>query len=211
MAKATQPPTEVLPVAKAGDDDDDDHRGIPRDANGDPIFLILPPEMRASYDRDMANCEAHWLATHDLGWIREAECHTSIYRQPPPLWLSEAIIELTTEHRAKVHAERVQDSAVRMARYYAVREEIAKGVPWTDDQVIEHACKRLEGTQAAGGVSAVKKAYISVLKDLRAGRIDQYNNEPKTPQVTLTDALEQMILEREQEALKRKPLGDVPR
>jgi hypothetical protein len=188
MAKATQPPTEVLPVAKAGDDDDD-HRGIPRDAEGIPTYLILPPEMRASYDRDMANCEARWLATRDLGWVREAVCHVHLHRQPPPLWLSEAVVELTTEYRAKAHVERIQDSAVRMARYYAVREGIAKEVPWTDDKVFEYASERLKGTQAAGGISAVKKAYRSVRDDLKAGRIDRYNDEPKTPQMKLGDAL----------------------
>ena len=41
-------------------DEIDDRLGIPRDSNGDPIFLVLPPAIQARYDRRMKRCERAW-------------------------------------------------------------------------------------------------------------------------------------------------------
>src|SRR6516225_3239124 len=91
--------TEAAAMAR----DDDDHRGIPRDTNGDPIFLILPPGVKASYDELMAGCEAGWRATGNPAFIKEAMILVHLHRQPPPLWLSEAVCTLADNRRAKGH------------------------------------------------------------------------------------------------------------
>ena len=75
---------------------DDAHRGIPRDAKGDPIFLILPPVMRARYDKQMAQCESAWRKGELLA-VAEAAVRSQLYRQPIPAWLADAIVELAVK------------------------------------------------------------------------------------------------------------------
>jgi hypothetical protein len=58
-------------------DDVGDHPGIPRDADGVPIFLVLPPELRASYDKKMRRCERGWQTTRDPAFVGEAQILTT--------------------------------------------------------------------------------------------------------------------------------------
>ena len=66
---------------KTGPDDDEAHRGIPRDTNGDPIFLILPEGVRMKYQAGMTACEMAWREGESLA-IAEAATLTHLYRQP---------------------------------------------------------------------------------------------------------------------------------
>jgi len=73
-----QPDETNAPVAAAeADRPGDDHPGIPRDANGIPIWLRLPADMRAKYDRKLERCRARWRATRDPAFIIEALILTS--------------------------------------------------------------------------------------------------------------------------------------
>jgi hypothetical protein len=169
------------------DDNDDGHRGIPRDAEGNPIFLILPPGMQAQYDRRMEKCEKGWLATHHPGFISEAEAWRFLHRQPGTLWLSEAIMGLTVKRLTKTYVTRAYNDAVRLMRCEAVqtakREE---GLSW--GQAYKRAAELLKGTHAAGKPSTMKKAYVDVMADLKAGRGSIYLT-PLKPRRTLSDAL----------------------
>jgi hypothetical protein len=122
----------------------DDHRGIPRDADGNPVFLILPPGMRASYERKMAKCEAGWRATGDPAFLTEAEILTYLHRQVSPLWLTETNIALNAKRRTKGYAKRAIEAHIRWMRYDAVRTAKEDGLRWLLDRAkaaTEHAAK----------------------------------------------------------------------
>ena len=160
--------------------DDDDHRGIPRDANGDPIFLILPPGVQASYDRRLAKCEAGWRATGDPAFVKEAMIWVHLHRQPPPLWLSEAICALADNQRAarKSYITRLRSTAIKWMRFEAVRDAaVRRDVAWDgkDESAYEDAAQRLAGIPgAAARASTMKADYIEVKADLDAGRGGRY-------------------------------------
>ena len=83
------------------DDFDEVHRHIPRDADGSPVFLILPTELQAEHDEHMAQCEAGWRETGDPAFVGEAVSFTNALRQPVPRWLSDAVLALTIECRSR--------------------------------------------------------------------------------------------------------------
>jgi hypothetical protein len=56
--------------------------GIPHDADGVPIFFVLPSDLRARYDRKLARCERGWLATEDPNFAIEAFILTHLHRHP---------------------------------------------------------------------------------------------------------------------------------
>jgi hypothetical protein len=155
------------------DDGNDDHPGIPRDAEGVPIFLILPPGLLASYDRNMAYCEDGWRATQDPAFVSAAQRWTSIYRQPPAAWLTDAVVSLLAGLRTKGHAARAHSRDVQLTRWDMVqRAHREEGLSW--DAAYIHAAKMLTGTAAAGTPGTMKDAYVKVGRTLKAGRNDEY-------------------------------------
>ena len=163
---------------------------IPRDAAGDPVFLILPDRIRASYDRKLAACEAGWRETADPLAVSEAQVLVHLHRQPLPRWLTEAVMMLATDRRGKAHAKRALDAAVDTLRYQTVRDAKAerragnlqgRKVSW--EQAYGRAADVLAGTYAAGSATAMKRSYQKVVRDLRAGRGGRYFT-PKRPNTT---------------------------
>ena len=146
---------------------------IPRDAAGDPVFLILPEGVRDTYDRWMASCKAGWLETGDPWAISTAHTMTMLHRQVSPLWLDEAILSLADNHRTKVHAKRAREAAVRLMRYMAGRDARASGQTW---EAAYAKAERVLATNpaAAAEPDTMRKAYQEVKRDLRAGRGGRY-------------------------------------
>ena len=150
------------------------------------------------YERHLARCEDGWRATGDPGFIREAQIWTHLYRQPPLLWLSEAVIELATKRRTKGYATRVFRNAVKQMRFEAVRAAVQKVMPRatqkakpkapTWDEAYEIAAAQLAGTRAAGKAGTMKAAYVEVNRDRKTGRGGLYL-EPLEPRKKLGEAL----------------------
>jgi hypothetical protein len=162
-------------------DDDDDHAGIPRDANGDPIFLILPPAMQAEYDRKLAACWAGWEATKDPAAPLEALILAHCYRQTTTnhFWLVEAACTLMLKRRTKGYITRHYNATIRWMRYAAVRDAERTGLSW--DDAYEDAAQKLANTNARGEARTMRGAYDEVIGDLRAGRGALYFFTPKIP------------------------------
>jgi hypothetical protein len=124
-----------------------DHQGIPRDANDDPIFLILPPGVQESYDRKLSRCRAGWQATGDPAFVIEAQIQTHLHRQPPLLWLTEAVVALATKRRTKGYAKRAFEAHIRWMRFDTLRTAKKHGLRWLQDQ-IKSATEVAAGTNA---------------------------------------------------------------
>jgi hypothetical protein len=161
-------------------DEDDAHKGIPRDAEGVPIFLILPPAVRESYERQLAACELGWRSGETLA-VAAAHTWACIYRQPSPKWLEQAIVDLAMKRRPKAQAKHHLEAMKRLARYITVRD-LKVGIPTiyepTGDQTWGEtyalASARLKGTHAEGTPATIKKDYARVSLDLKAGRRGAY-------------------------------------
>jgi hypothetical protein len=165
---------------------------IPRDAAGDPVFLILPDDrVRASYDRKLAACEAGWRETGDPAAVGEAAILVHSHRQPLPRWLTEAVVMLATNSRGKDPAKRALEAAADSLRYQAVRDAKAgrragdlKGrekVSW--EAAYGRAAEVLAPTFARGSADTMKRSYQKVKRDLREGRGARYFT-PKIPNTT---------------------------
>lgn len=55
--------------------------GIPRDAKGNPVFLVLPPGVEAGSQRYLASCERHWQETGDPAALGTALTHVHLLRR----------------------------------------------------------------------------------------------------------------------------------
>ena len=167
---------------------DDDHANIPRDAEGNPVFLILPEGVRASYQRRMGACEEAWKNTGDPAAIGEAEAWSFSHRQPHPRWLCDAIMELTVARRAKSQVKRARDNQIHFQRYELVRDakyimEKASDGQWrrrdrpgmTWDRAYEIAAKALAGSPAAGDEDTMRGSYKRVCADLKRGHHGLYH------------------------------------
>jgi hypothetical protein len=152
-------------VAKA-----DKSRRIPSDAAGIPVFLTLPANVQASYDRKMKSCEAGWRASGDPWAVAEAHTLTLLHRQVPPAWLDDAVWALAVKGRTKAHAKRAQEATIRFMRYEAVRDaHRLDGLSW--DRAKARAAEVLAETPAAAEAETIWKAYKRVKKkDLEKGR-----------------------------------------
>ena len=53
-------------------------QGIPRDAKGNPVFLVLPPGVEAG---SQASCERHWQETGDPAALGTALTHVRLLRR----------------------------------------------------------------------------------------------------------------------------------
>ena len=172
-------------------DEIDDHPGIPRDADGVPIFFILPPAKRASYDKKLARCEVRWRATGDPAFAIEAYVLTYLHRQPPALWVTEAVCNLGTKSRTKGYVTRAFNAGIRRMRYEAVRDAHGGGpkrggLTWT--AAYDRAAENLAQTPAAAGRDSMEADYKKVKRDLKQGRFDRFG-VPKMPRKKLGDVL----------------------
>ena len=159
---------------------DDDHPGIPHDADGNPIFLILPPDMQAEYDRKLEMCRAGWQATDDPAAPMEALVLAYCYRQPPQFWFVEAACMVMSKRRTKRYMTRRYNATIKWMRYeqvrHAVREE---GLHWP--QAYRRAAERLAKTTAKAEWPSMKADYDEVARDIKQGRGALYVFMPKTP------------------------------
>jgi hypothetical protein len=146
----------------------DPHRNIPKDADGVPVFFLLPAGMRASYERKLTACEAAWRETKDPFAFAEALSLAFFHRQPVPPWLHEAAWAVAAGRRGKAHVRRAREAATHLMRYMIVRDARAAGMSW--DKAYERA---VVGT--AVEPEAAKKSYAQVKNDLRAKRAGLYH------------------------------------
>ena len=172
-------------------DEAGDHPDIPRDADGVPIFFILPPALRERYVKKLARCEAGWRTTGDPAFAIEAYVLTYLHRQPPALWVTEAACSLATKHRTKGHVTRALNATIRRMRYEAVRDAHGGGpkrggLKWT--AAYRRAAETLEQTRARGKPPTMEAAYKKVKRELRQGRFGRYA-VPKMPRGKLGDVL----------------------
>jgi hypothetical protein len=144
------------------------HRGIPRDADGNPVYLILPPKGRVQYERDMELCRAGWEATRDPYIAAEALSWAHLHRQPIPAWLHEAMWVVAAGRRGKAHAQRAMVAFKHLQRYMAVRDFKADGLTW------EAAWARA-ADRCGCEVEAAKQSYCRVKADLTRGRHGLYH------------------------------------
>ena len=121
---------------------DDPHYNIPRDANGDPIFFILEPDIRRSYEHRHLACERGWSVTDDPAFIAEALIWSHLHRQPNPLWLTEAAVTVVLDRRTKTQANRVRERRVQWVRFTTVRDAKEQGLRWLQTR-IEVAAKSI--------------------------------------------------------------------
>jgi hypothetical protein len=173
-------------------DELDLYRRIARDADGNPIFFVLPPAMEASYGRKLRRCEAGWRATGDPAFVIEAVILSYLHRQPLRLWQTEAMVTLATKRRTKGYATSALKAAIRLLRYQAVlkakRRRARSGRPTPWDDAYEQAAEVLAGTGAAAKAATMKKAYCDVVDHIKTGRGGLYAN-PIMPRRKLGDAL----------------------
>jgi hypothetical protein len=206
MASEMKPPMSVSTVpiesergaAETFDPTDttDPHYGIPLAADGYPIFLILPPDVQVSYDRRMLRCKQGWQATGDPAFVIEASIHTYHFRQPPPLWLIEAVCSLGVKRRTKAYITRAFRAAIRRMRYEAVRDakrtravrDAKRTRTW--DEAYEHAAVVLAGTAGSGEAATMAADYKQVVADCKAGRGGLYIS-PDMPRRAVGDRLKQ--------------------
>jgi hypothetical protein len=144
------------------------HQWIPRDANGDPIFFVLPPKLQEQFDERLALCEAAWREGEPLA-IAEAQTWTFIYRQPVKAWLEQAVVELAMSRRTKTQAARIKAAGKRLIRYQRVRDLHEAGMTW--DAAHARAGELLKCSDATA-----KADYAAVKRDLKAGRYGKYFN-----------------------------------
>ena len=165
--------------------DPTDTTKIPLAADGNPIFFILPPGVQASYDQRMLTCRQGWETTSDPAFAIEAYIYTHLFRQPPPLWVTEAVCSLAVRRRTKAYITRAFNAAIRWMRFEAVRDA-KRTRTWED--AYEHAAESLAGTAARGKGTTMKTDYNRVMADLKAGRSGLYIR-PKMPRGALGDRL----------------------
>jgi hypothetical protein len=166
IGKSSTPPS---PPASANDGIWANHDNIPKDANGDPIFLILPDGVRASYERKLKSAKDAWLATGDLGAIRQAAVYIKSYRQPQPDWYFDAIMTLTTNLRSDKDVQRAENNAVHSQRYQIVRD-IMKDAAAGTELSVEDACERAANRfKALGSWLDFKRSYYKVRGALKQG------------------------------------------
>ena len=146
------------------------HEFIPKDANGDPVFFILPPEIRADYDRKMSTCETGWRETGDPLFAAEAITWVTSFRQVPPPWLDDAVYAVAIKRRTPSQAKAARERAAHVMRYMAVhfaktRDKKLDGLPISWEAAYAHAEK-----VTATSWETCRQSYMSVKRDLEAGR-----------------------------------------
>lgn len=183
------------------------HQHIPQDAKGDPVYLILPQGLRRTYDSWMANLEAFWLATEDPSAVGEAHTLTLLYRQVSPPWLDVAVHSLAEKRRTKKHAKAVRERFIRSARYMAVRDAKACGLTWDEAYAAaERECA--SNPVLAGSADTMRRAYLAVTADRKAGRLGLYFL-PHKQNAIAREALKagRLVLTRAEREVSARPKG----
>jgi hypothetical protein len=103
-------------------DDEEFYNRVPKDAKGDPIFLLLPEWDRKRFEERMSNCEIGWQATRDPRFVAEAITWVTNYRQPVPPWLDVATYAVATGQLTDQHVQRASQRAAHLDRYMVVRD-----------------------------------------------------------------------------------------
>jgi hypothetical protein len=197
MGVPTVPTKSERGAAEAFDPTDptDPHHGIPLAGDGNPIFFILPPGVQASYDRRMLRCKRGWKATGDPAFVIEALIHTYHFRQPPPLWVTEAACSLGVKRRTKTYITRAFNAAIRWMRYEVVRNakrEVVRNAKRTRtwEEAYARAAASLADTAAKGKAATMEADYKQVVADFKAGRSGLYI-PPRMPRRAVGDGLKQ--------------------
>jgi hypothetical protein len=130
-------------------------------------------------------CEAAWREGEPLA-VAEAATLSRLYRQPIPVWLDQAIVDLAMVRRSKHQAKRYLESRIHLARYEAVRDFKAGALvqetdkttrrlpPMSWDESYDRAAEILAGTQMAGDSRTMRESYCLVRRDLKAKRYGKY-------------------------------------
>jgi hypothetical protein len=171
-AKKDRDPHRGVPKDASGDDSWANHDNIPTDAEGVPIFFILPPSVKARYERDVdKGSKRTWLATGDPGALRKAAYDIKHHRQPMPDWFFDAIVTILTNMRSSDDVKRAHFAFLHSRRYQVVRDRVAKaadaGVKLSVDEASERASNALKGK--LGSTEDVKRSYYKVKKALNQG------------------------------------------
>jgi hypothetical protein len=166
----------------------DDHRGIPRDAEGNPIYLILPNVIRIKYERLITACERAWIQTGDPLAYVEATGWAFAHRQPLPTWVFHAIVKTGAELRTPQQAKTALLRNIHFMRYRAVRDimyDMARRADGRLQLVARHDSKgrRVSQQKAFEAVaeidgcewSAIKRSYKQVRADLDNGYAGRYH------------------------------------
>jgi hypothetical protein len=146
----------------------DCHENIPKDANGNPVFLILPPHDRARYEEWMAEYEQAWRTTKDPIYFRAASTVNFIHRQPQPRWLYEAGDEIAAGRRTKRHEQRYLDALRHCLRYETVSHLRAEGL--TLEEALTKAGEKLERMGLAASRYTIEDSYDRMVREIRASR-----------------------------------------
>jgi hypothetical protein len=162
------------------------HQWIPRDDKGAPIFLVLPPTLRAQYEEQMRLCEAAWREGEPLA-VAEATTCAHLHRQPVPKWLEQAVVELAMGRRSPAQAKRYTAAQIRFWRHMTVRDlkldiDFSTGkarrripkISW--EEAFERAAELLAKTPMAGSAETMKRDYSMMQGDLNSGRFGKYFN-----------------------------------
>jgi hypothetical protein len=144
------------------------HRDIPKDANGDPVFFILPDDMQASYERKLRKSERGWQATGDPAFLTEAEILTHLHRQVSSLWLAEANIALNAKRRTKGHAKHAIETGIRWMRYDTLRTAKEHGLHWLQHQAKAATRRAIEEKKRAAELARDVEAKDEKVKAERA-------------------------------------------
>jgi hypothetical protein len=150
----------------------DDHENIPKDENGVPVFFILPPSIRAKYERRLSGFERAWNATKDPAFFRQAFALSHLHRQPTPRWLYEAGDAIAAGRRTRRHDEHYLDGQRHLRRYQIVRAFRKAGLSL--DKALDKACERLGEMGAAAARSTIEDSYDRIRRELQANRFGFY-------------------------------------
>jgi hypothetical protein len=132
-------------------------------------------DLQEVYDRDMGHFKAAWAAGVDVAVGEALRCCRQ-FRQVPPEWLEEAVIQLVTESPRKMAARRHRHAMdmVHFERWDIVNElrerksSLPQGKTW--DRAYDAASEMLRGTTASGSAESIKRSYKRVARDMREGQ-----------------------------------------
>jgi hypothetical protein len=143
------------------------------DAAGGSNAAVLPPEVKADYDRQMAACETVWRATEEPLAVAEALTLVYLFRQTLPAWVEAAAVSIIIDQRTAKQARRHRESMRHMWRYMYVHGFRKRNIPLRE--AAERAQAVLKGTGIASvTVDEIIESYWKVRHDIEAGRQAEY-------------------------------------
>jgi hypothetical protein len=143
----------------------------------DPDFFILPPPIKALYERRLRTAKRTWLVTGDTGALREAAYHIKHHGQPMPDWFFDAVVTILTSMRSVNDVKRAQFAVIHSQRYQVVRDQIADAAVAGIELSIDKVCARVADAfnEELGSFDDVKKSYFKVKAALKQGRGAAFN------------------------------------